>query len=203
MKQYYDNRAPEYDEWYRGVGRFAQRERPGWEDDLKALENDVAALAPARTLDVACGTGFLTRHLTGHVTGLDQSPRMLEIARERAPQAEFVQGDAMRLPFADGTFDRVFTGHFYGHLTRGDRQAFLTEARRLAPELVVVDSAVRPDHEHEEWQTRVLNDGSRHQVYKRYFDASELAAELGGGTVLHAGDWFVMVAGSTEPAASD
>jgi hypothetical protein len=39
----------------------------------------------------------------------------------------------------------------------------------------------------------MLGDGSRHQVYKRYFDPDELAAELGGGTVLHAGDWFVMV----------
>ena len=73
------------------------------------------------------------------------------------------------------------------------REAFLAQAHRLAPELVVVDSAVRPDHEREEWQTRVLNDGSRHRVYKRYFDADELAAELGGGTVLHASDWFVMV----------
>jgi len=40
----------------------------------------------------------------------------------------------------------------------------------------------------------VLNDGSRFQVYKGYFDAQELAAELGGATVLHASDWFVMVA---------
>ena len=34
----------------------------------------------------------------------------------------------------------------------------------------------------------MLNDGSAFQVYKRYFDADALAAELGGGTVLHAGD---------------
>lgn len=203
MKEYYDARAPEYDEWYLDEGQYAARERPGWHEAVRALEQAVASLPPARTLDVACGTGFLTRHLAGQVTGLDQSERMLEIARERAPRAEFVPGDAMRLPFADGTFDRVFTGHFYGHLKSGDRQAFLSESRRLAPELIVVDSAVRPDHEREEWQTRVLNDGSRHQVYKRYFDPSELAAELGGGRVLHAGDWFVMVAACTEPTASD
>ncbi len=42
---------------------------------------------------------------------------------------------------------------------------------------------------------RVLGDGSRFEVYKRYFDAETLLDELGGGTVLHAGDWFVMVAG--------
>ena len=49
-KEYYDTRAPEYDEWYLGVGRFASRERPGWSDAVEALERAVATLAPARTL---------------------------------------------------------------------------------------------------------------------------------------------------------
>ncbi len=193
MKQYYDHRAPEYDDWYLGVGRFAQRDRPGWEGDLNELQHDVAALAPARTLDVACGTGFLTRHLRGEITALDQSERMLEVAAERVPDAVFVSGDALALPFADGSFDRLFTGHFYGHLQDRDREAFLAEAHRVASELVIVDSARRPDHESEEWQERVLNDGSRYEVYKRFFDPDALAQELGGGSVLHASRWFVMV----------
>jgi ubiquinone/menaquinone biosynthesis C-methylase UbiE len=202
MREYYDARAPEYDEWYLDQGQYAARERPGWHAAVRALEQAVASLPAARTLDVACGTGFLTRHLSGEVTGLDQSERMVEIARERVPDGRFVQGDALELPFEDGSFDRVFTGHFYGHLEGEAREAFLAQAHRLAAELVVVDSAVRPDHEREEWQTRVLNDGSRHQVYKRYFAADELAAELGGGTVLHANDWFVMVAAGDEIAPS-
>lgn len=193
MKQYYDTRAPEYDEWYLGLGRFAERDRPGWEEEVAALERAVARLPPARTLDVACGTGFLTRHLRGEVAALDQSERMLEIAGERVPEATLVQSDALALPFADGAFDRLFTGHFYGHLEGADRERFLTEARRVARELVVVDSALRPDHDPQEWQRRVLNDGSAFQVYKRYFDADALAGELGGGTVLHAGEWFVVV----------
>ena len=193
MKQYYDHRAPEYDDWYLGVGRFADRDRPGWEEDLNELQDDVAALASARTLDVACGTGFLTRHLRGEIIALDQSERMLEVAAERVPDAVFVSGDALALPFADGSFDRLFTGHFYGHLQDRDREAFLAEAHRVASELVIVDSARRPDHEPEEWQDRVLNDGSRYDVYKRFFDPEALAQELGGGSVLHASRWFVMV----------
>jgi ubiquinone/menaquinone biosynthesis C-methylase UbiE len=193
MKQYYDHRAPEYDDWYRSIGRFAERDRPGWEEDVKALEGDVAALAPARTLDVACGTGFLTRHLRGEITALDQSARMLEVAGQQAPDVELVSGDALALPFADDSFERLFTGHFYGHLEGSDREAFLAEAQRVASELVIVDSARRPDHEPEEWQERILNDGSRYQVYKRYFEPDALAHELGGGTVLHASRWFVMV----------
>jgi ubiquinone/menaquinone biosynthesis C-methylase UbiE len=193
MKQYYDARAHEYDEWYLGLGKFAERDRPGWREDLRALERTVAALAPAETLDVACGTGFLTRHLRGEITVLDQSPRMLEIAAERLPAATLVAGDALALPFDDGAFDRVFTGHFYGHLQATERATFLAQARRVASELIVVDAALQEDHAPEEWQTRVLNDGSRHQVYKRFFDPRALAAELGGGTILHEGRWFVAV----------
>ncbi|MDP9294582.1 MAG: methyltransferase domain-containing protein [Actinomycetota bacterium] len=193
MKQYYDRRAPEYDEWYEGTGLHARRERPGWHEEVAALCAVVAALPPARTLDVACGTGFLTRHLRGEVTALDQSEAMLEIARERMPAARVVRGDGLALPFGDGEFDRVFTGHFYGHLLAEDRERFLAEARRVAGELVVTDAALREDVEPEEWQERKLNDGSRHEVYKRFFTGDGLAAELGGGEVLHDGGWFVVV----------
>ena len=69
---------------------------------------------------------------------------MLEVAAARLPAAELVLADALPLPFADGSFERVFTGHFYGHLEEDERVRFLEEARRVAPELVVVDAAVRP-----------------------------------------------------------
>jgi ubiquinone/menaquinone biosynthesis C-methylase UbiE len=193
MKTYYDARAPEYDDWYLGVGRFAERDRPGWEDEMATLIGSISALPAARTLDVACGTGFLTRHLRGDVTGLDQSARMLEVARERVPSATLIQADALDLPFEDGAFERVFTAHFYGHLETEDRARFLSEARRVAAELVVVDAALQAGHAPEEWQERVLNDGSRFSVFKRFFEPSQLVAELGGGSVVFAGAWFVIV----------
>jgi SAM-dependent methyltransferase len=193
VREYYEARANEYDEWYLGVGRFGELDRPGWHEHLDALTSALASLPPARTLDLACGTGFLTRHLPGDVTGLDQSESMLAIARRRVPGADFVRGDALAPPFADCVFQRVFTGHFYGHLQPAEREGFLAMTHRLAPELVVVDSGVRPDHGTEEWQERVLNDGSRFAVYKRYFTGDGLAAELGGGEVLFESRWFVAV----------
>lgn len=57
----------------------------------------------------------------------------------------------------------------------------------------MIDSARRPDREAEEWQERVLDDGSRWTVYKRYFTAASLLAELGGGRVLLENRWFVAV----------
>jgi ubiquinone/menaquinone biosynthesis C-methylase UbiE len=189
---YYEARAAEYDEWYTGEGLFASRDRPGWAASVAGVADLVSCLTPARTLDLACGTGFLSRHLRGYVVGVDQSPSMVAIAQSRMPDGLAMTGDALALPFAAGAFDRVFTGHFYGHLGAVERSAFLAEARRVAGELVVVDAAVRPGVEAEQWQERVLNDGSRHRVYKRYFDAAALAEELGGDVLLDT-DWFVAV----------
>ncbi len=195
MKQYYDRRAPEYDEWYYGAGQYRGREREGWHEEVEGLTAALAELPPARILDVACGTGFLTQHLTGEIVLLDQSEAMLAVAKKRLPAARAVQADvAAGLPFADDSFDRVFTGHFYGHLEPAARDAFVREARRVARELVIVDSALREDVEAEEWQERILNDGSRWQVYKRYFTPEALLAELGGGRTLFSGRWFVAVA---------
>jgi len=193
VKEYYDARAPEYDEWYRGTGLFADRDRPGWEQELEQLFAAIAALPPTRTLDVACGTGFLTAHLPGSVVGLDASARMLDEAARQAPRATFVQGDALALPFANDSFGRLFTGHFYGHLEETDRARFLAEARRVARELVVVDASRAHSEVDDELSQRILNDGSRWQVYKRYFTGAKLAEELGGGEVLHEGLWFVVV----------
>lgn len=194
MRRYYDQRAAEYDDFWLGTGRFAARERPGWAAEVDELVAVVEGLSPAAVLDVACGTAFLTRHLRGDVVALDQSPRMVRAAAARLPCARVVQGDAVPLPFADASFDRVISGHFYGHLLPGEREAFVRETRRVGRELVIVDSARRADVPDEEWQERILDDGSVHRVYKRFFDGAELAEELGGGRVLHAGRWFVVVA---------
>jgi ubiquinone/menaquinone biosynthesis C-methylase UbiE len=192
VKAYYDRRAPEYDDWWLGRGLYADRERPGWEDELGLLEGVIRELPPMRTLDVACGTGFLTKHLRGDVIGVDASERMLEVARAQAPAAQFEQGDALSLQFDDGAFDRVFTSYFYCHLEDEERERFLAEARRLAPELVVVGSIRGDGDDTERWEERRLKDGSRWSVYKRVFEGPDLAEEL-GGEIVFKGRWFVVV----------
>ena len=193
VKAYYEARAREYDDWWLGRGLYEHRSRPRWDQARTELEGWIAALPPAHTLDVACGTGFMTRHLRGEVTGLDQSESMIAVASEQAPKAEFVVGDALDLPFPDGAFDRVFTSYFYCHLEEAERARFVAEARRVAQELVVVGTVIGAGEEAERWEERRLKDGSRWQVYKRVFVPAELADEL-GGRVLHENAYFVMVA---------
>ena len=66
-----------------------------------------------RVLDVACGTGVLARGAlarvgtAGAVTGLDLNDDMLAMARQMEPAVDWRRGDALDLPFTDGSFDAV------------------------------------------------------------------------------------------------
>lgn len=185
MKQYYDRLASEYEQ------NEAYREEPS--EDLPGLFHAISVLPPARVLDVACGTGFLMAHLGSEVTGLDQSEAMLEVARERVPWAKLVRGDAFRMPFADDSFDRVFASFFYGLLPLEDRGRFLEEARRVGDELILVEPTPEwvPSGRAEGWEERGLSDGSRYEIYRRYFTVDTFAEEL-DGRILFAGRWMVM-----------
>ena len=189
MREYYDRLTPEYEDAARNE---AAEDLPGL---LHAISLLPPLLPPARVLDVACGPGTLTRHLGAEVTGLDQSEAMLEIARGRVPWAEFVRGDAFRMPFADRSFGRAFASFFYGLLPPEDRGRFLAEARRVARGLILVEPT--PEWETrgrtEVWERRVLSDGSHYEIYRRYFTTEALAEEL-GGRILFAGRWVVMAA---------
>lgn len=97
---------------------------------------DAAEIAPgASVLDVACGTGATTREVAGRVgaagrvTGLDRNDGMLDVARHRSPQIEWVEGMAEELPFDDATFDVVLCQ--FGLMFFEDRAKALGEMRRV------------------------------------------------------------------------
>jgi SAM-dependent methyltransferase len=196
--RYYDCGAHDYDGGWRGSWLPNEGERAEFEEELGALGHTISSLPAGWVLDVACGTGVLTRYLKGEVTGLDGSEEMLKIARERVPGATFVQGGAFSIPFPDSSFVRVFTSNFYGLLLPHERSAFLKEVRRIAPELVVVEVVERDMKKlgwrkrETGWQERTLSDGSEHLIYRRYFTAKDLAREL-AGEVLFDGRYLVMV----------
>jgi ubiquinone/menaquinone biosynthesis C-methylase UbiE len=191
-EEYYDQRAAEYDETVT-AGLDAET-AAAFAGELATLGSVLGALPPGRVLDVACGTALFTQHLRGPVVALDQSAAMLMVARARIPTAQLVQAAVPALPFAPMAFDRLVTSHFYGHLVEVERVAFVAEARRVAPELVVVDTAASATAAPDGWQERVLRNGSRYTIYKRHFTPAQLLAELGGdGEVLFAGRFSVAV----------
>ncbi|WP_169986795.1 class I SAM-dependent methyltransferase [Microbispora sp. H10836] len=91
-----------------------------------------------RILDVGCGTGYLTRILapvvtpSGHVTGVDPSPPMVEYARRRAPgNCTYVVGEGQSLPFPDGSFDAVVSSLAVHHIPGDARPRALREMFRV------------------------------------------------------------------------
>ena len=85
-----------------------------------------------RVLDACCGTGDLAieaERRGGRVVGLDFSEEMLIRARRKSGTIEWVQGDALALPFADGEFDAVTVG--FGVRNLSDLEAGLREAARV------------------------------------------------------------------------
>jgi demethylmenaquinone methyltransferase/2-methoxy-6-polyprenyl-1,4-benzoquinol methylase len=98
-------------------------------------------------LDVACGSGKLTAGLAGltaagRVVGLDFSGGMLEKARRDHPELEFVEGDALALPFVDGEFDAATMA--FGLRNLSDPGGGLGELARVARRMVVLELVKPP-----------------------------------------------------------
>jgi SAM-dependent methyltransferase len=98
---------------------------------------DAARIEPGqRVLDVACGTGVLTREVadrvgpSGAAVGLDVNDGMLAVARRKAPELDWRKGRAEELPFDDGSFAAVVSQ--FGLMFFEDRVAALREMRRVA-----------------------------------------------------------------------
>ena len=97
----------------------------------------LTAVCPGgRALDVGCGTGALAERLTDRgyeVTGVDPSEGMLEIMRRRTPQSTAVRASATELPFADDSYDLVYTVATLHHIAERDAvAAALGEMVRVA-----------------------------------------------------------------------
>ena len=85
-----------------------------------------------RVLDACCGTGDLAladQRAGGRVTGLDFSERMLERARRKSAEIEWIRGDLLALPFPDGTFDAATVG--FGIRNVPELEDGLRELRRV------------------------------------------------------------------------
>jgi len=85
-----------------------------------------------RLLDVACGPGVAAARAAAagaRVTGVDFSPAMIDIARQRHPDVEFQTADAEQLPFPDACHDAVTANFGIHHVERPERA--IAEARRV------------------------------------------------------------------------
>jgi ubiquinone/menaquinone biosynthesis C-methylase UbiE len=185
--EYYDRRAPEYDE----------TSMPPGDPMAPFITEAKAALhrfAPrGKVLEIGCGTGKRTEWLLGQahsVTALDASAAMLERGRRnvRDTRVHFVLADVFRWE-PDDHYDVVFFAFWLSHvpIARFDHFWRLV-ARSLHPEgrVFLLDEG-RHDHWREEYiepavplVRRQLRDGSEHHVVKVFWSAKELEDKLTG-----------------------
>ena len=111
------------------------RQRPADPELVKYLDGLAPAdLADIAALDIGCGTGIQLvenrrRFAAPRMVGLDRHEAMLDAARKKATDIEWVHGDATNLPFSDAEFDYVSTQFCFHHVA--DKPAMLKEAFRV------------------------------------------------------------------------
>jgi demethylmenaquinone methyltransferase / 2-methoxy-6-polyprenyl-1,4-benzoquinol methylase len=125
VRSMFDRIAPVYDAMNRLM-------TAGLDQRWRRATVDAVVRPGDRVLDACCGTGDLAVAAAaagGKVTGVDFSRPMLDRARRKAPEIEWVEGDALALPFEDSTFDAATVG--FGVRNLADLEDGLRELRRV------------------------------------------------------------------------
>jgi SAM-dependent methyltransferase len=186
--EYYQQRAPEYDEVYA---------KPERQADLAELRRLLPPLvAGRRVLEIAAGTGYWTAVIApaaASVTATDLNPETLAVAAGRdygSARPLLVTADAYRLEAIQGDFDLVFCGFWWSHVARTDTARFLAGvAARAEPgaRLVLADNRYVPGSNQpvtrtgpagDTFQLRRLHDGREYEVLKNFPDRQQLAADV-------------------------
>jgi ubiquinone/menaquinone biosynthesis C-methylase UbiE len=136
--QYYRARAAEYDEWFLRQGRYDRgpSHRAEWFGEVAAVETALRGVLPfGHILELACGTGLWTRHLTeGHrkVVAVDASPEAIEInqMRVRSDAVEYVVADLFSWMPPTARFHAVFFAFWLSHVPATRFAAFWQTVRR-------------------------------------------------------------------------
>ncbi len=181
MEPYYERRSAEYDDWYLGAGLFADRDRPGWDETSSAAVEARGLLA-----STVPDPGRRVRDGLHH----EAPPRPRDRDRREPGDAGGV-ARAARSPARSGRRVRpalpqrqlrpclhrplLRTSRIPSSEPGSSRRAAGSRRRSWSSTPTLHD-----DVEPEQMQERILNDGSSHRVFKRYFTASQLCERARG-----------------------
>jgi demethylmenaquinone methyltransferase/2-methoxy-6-polyprenyl-1,4-benzoquinol methylase len=197
MAAYYVQRAATYERVY---------SKPERQADLRAMEASLPGrLAGRRVLEVACGTGWWTRHGAREAAAwlaTDLNPETMALARTKALPAcvEFAAVDGYTFePIAGRSFDAAFAGCWWSHVPLARLAGWLDLLHaRLEPgsRVVMLDNRFVPssstplsrtDAEGNTYQARTLDDGSVHEVLKNFPSPDQAVSVLGPRA--HSPEW--------------
>ena len=196
MIEYYEERAPEYDDWYLRRGRYARGaiHDAAWNAELDAAGRWLDALPwSGEIVELAAGTGWWSPLLAsrGELSLYDTSAAALDRARERLVahglRAHLHVRDAWAEP--DRAVDGLFLGFWLSHVSRARLPEFLALAHRWLKSgalIAFIDSlpdaasgAVDHPAPVDDRSVRRLDDGRQFTIVKVYYEPSALTAALG------------------------
>ena len=195
MVEYYRQRATYYERVYH---------KPERQSDLRAMEAWLPSpFAGRRVLEVACGTGWWTRHGARDCArwlATDLNPNTMDVARSKAlpifdgkvGKVEFATVDAYSFDgLGERSFDGAFSGCWWSHIPLERLAAWLELLHaRLEPgaRVVMLDNSYvqtsstplsRRDSQGNTYQNRTLHDGSVHEVLKNFPTRDDAFAAIG------------------------
>jgi SAM-dependent methyltransferase len=195
LLEYYEARAPEYDDWYLRRGRYERGpvHDAAWNAELDAAGRWLDELPiGGEIVELAAGTGWWSPLLAskGELSMYDGASAPLDRARERLVahrlRAHLHVRDAWAEP--DRPVDALFTGFWLSHVPRARLDEFLGVVRRwLKPggTFAFIDSLLDPqssaaDHPlpSDDTSIRRLDDGREFTIVKVYYEPAELEAAL-------------------------
>lgn len=186
MKEYYGKRAQEYEQVYLRDDPFRQLE-------LTQMTHKMQQLFKARdVLEVACGTGYWTERIgpaVHSVTGIDITEETLDIARSKGIEnATILTGDAYQLNDVPGQFNAGLANFWFSHVPKSEIDVFLDSFHaRLGSGAVVFmadnqnisglgGTLIHKFGDSNTYKLRELNDGTKYEIVKNYYDEAELRA---------------------------
>ncbi|MBN3563001.1 class I SAM-dependent methyltransferase [Aliamphritea spongicola] len=188
LKEYYKNRATEFDEIYT---------RPERQQDIQQLTAFLKnSLAGKHVLEIACGTGFWTQKYStdaASVLATDYNEAVLQVARSKDysnPNIEFVADDAYSLSNVSQKANACYAGFWLSHVEKNKLSPFIqTLHKNLEPGSTVIFAdnlyvegnstpISRQDAEGNTYQTRTLKDGTRHDILKNFITEEDFHSLL-------------------------
>jgi len=189
IKQYYADRAYEYDKTYL---------RPERQKNIKKLHKLLKTLLRDHiVLEIACGTGYWTKTIASvskFITAVDINDEVLQIAKNRGVPSNkviFIQDDVYALNKIQGNFSAGFAGFWWSHILKSKLKQFIRLFHsKLQPNALVlfIDNRrvmrsstpiSRMDIHGNTYQIRKLEDGREYEILKNFPTKKEIRDILG------------------------
>lgn len=196
---YYEHRAPEYDEWFYRLGRYdrGEEQKKRWFKEVERLKQVLAGIGRVSSvLEIACGTGIWTKQLVDQcdsLIALDAAEAMININKrqnEAAPdKIRYVPADFYEWTTPE-KFNLLFTSFFISHVPKNRLSVVAEKFHSLCEDdgqVLIFDSlpdqtSSATDHHFrtDGIQERKLNNGKAYNIIKIFYQKDEVLEAFKG-----------------------